>query len=168
MKLALIIIGSTVGLLILLAVTATIVGSRMPPDHTVSRSLQVNRRPAEVYAIVRNFGQAAEWRRDVKRVDVLAADRFREHGSNGAITYQIVDDVPNQRIVTKIVDVDLGYSGSWEYALQDTGNGTLVMITERGIVSNPLFRFMSRYIFGHTATIDAYLRSLEARLETKT
>ncbi len=32
-----------------------------------------------------------------------------------------------------------------------------VTITERGSVYNPIFRFMSRFIFGHTATVEAYL-----------
>jgi len=27
-------------------------------------------------------------------------------------------------------------------------------------VTNPLFRFMSRFIIGHTATLDQYLRAL--------
>ena len=34
------------------------------------------------------------------------------------------------------------------------------MITENGEVYNPLFRFMSRFVFGHTATIDKYLEDL--------
>jgi len=28
-------------------------------------------------------------------------------------------------------------------------------------VTNVVFRFMSRFVIGHTATIDAYLRALE-------
>jgi hypothetical protein len=35
-----------------------------------------------------------------------------------------------------------------------------VKITEKGEVSNVLFRFMSRYVFGHTSTIDSYLTAL--------
>jgi len=33
-------------------------------------------------------------------------------------------------------------------------------IVERGKVRNPFFRFMSRFIFGHGATIENYLSSL--------
>jgi hypothetical protein len=35
-----------------------------------------------------------------------------------------------------------------------------VRITEDGEVYNPIFRFMSRFVFGHTHTMDAYLRAL--------
>ncbi|HMA23731.1 MAG TPA: hypothetical protein VKP00_07045, partial [Gemmatimonadaceae bacterium] len=38
-----------------------------------------------------------------------------------------------------------------------------VTIVERGSVYNPLFRFVSRFFMGHTATIDAYLRALGKR-----
>jgi hypothetical protein len=163
-KLAFIIVGCIFAAVVLFAVVAVLIGSRMPDTHTVSRSLRVSKLPPDVYGVIRNFGDASKWRSDVKRVEILGPDKFREHGSNGSVTYQIVEDVPNRRIVTQIMDLDLGYAGSWEYALEDSGDGTVVTITERGVVSNPLFRFMSRYIFGHTATIDAYLKSLDARL----
>lgn len=164
MKLVLMILGSVVGLLLVAGLLAAIVGSRLPTDHTVSRSLKLNRKPADVYAVVRNVGEAAQWRSDVKRVDILSIDTFREHGSNGAVTYQIIEDVPNQKLVTKIVDTNLGYSGSWEYRFEPGADGTTLTITERGVVSSPLFRFFSRYVFGHTATIDAYFTNLQARL----
>jgi hypothetical protein len=66
-------------------------------------------------------------------------------------------------MVTRIRDTDLGYSGQWTYSFTPENGGTLVTITEDGEVSNVLFRFMSRYIFGHTATIDGYLESLAKR-----
>jgi polyketide cyclase/dehydrase/lipid transport protein len=162
-KIVLMILGAIIGLLLVSGLLAVVIGSRLPSDHTVSRSLKLHRNPADVYAIVRNVGATPNWRPDVKRVDILSEDKFREHGSNGAVTYQIVEDVPNQKLVTKIVDVDLGYSGSWEYNFEAGAAGTTLTITERGIVSSPLFRFFSRYVFGHTATIDAYFKNLERR-----
>jgi hypothetical protein len=33
-------------------------------------------------------------------------------------------------------------------------------ITEDGYVSNPLFRFMARFVFGYTSTVDSYMKSL--------
>ena len=63
-------------------------------------------------------------------------------------------------MVTRIRDTDLGYSGKWTYMLAAEKGGTRLSIREDGEVSNVLFRFMSRYIFGHTATIDSYLTAL--------
>jgi hypothetical protein len=38
-----------------------------------------------------------------------------------------------------------------------------VTITERGLVGNPIFRFVSRFVIGQTATMDSYLRALGKR-----
>src|SRR6266542_2391006 len=64
------------------------------------------------------------------------------------------------RMVTRTVDRDLGYSGSWAFRFDPSDRGTLITITESGDISNPVFKFLARYIFGHTASIDAYLKAL--------
>jgi hypothetical protein len=100
----------------------------------------------------------------VERIDVDAQPGrpvyFREVGKNGTVNYELVEDVPAARMVTRIRDTDLGYSGQWIYVFANENGGTRVTITEDAEVSNVLFRFMSRYVFGHTATIDSYLTSL--------
>ena len=85
---------------------------------------------------------------------------FREEGKNGTINFELVEDVPAQRMVTRIRDTDLGFSGQWTYSLAPEGDGTRLSIQEDGEISNVLFRFMSHYFFGQTATIDTYLTSL--------
>jgi hypothetical protein len=85
---------------------------------------------------------------------------FREEGKHGRVNYELVEDVPAQRMVTRIRDTDLGYSGQWTYSFTPENGGTRVTIREDGEVSNVLFRFMSRYVFGQTSTIDSYLTSL--------
>ena len=164
MKTVLKVVAAIVAVLVLLIVIMLAIGSRLPQQHVASRSIRLHRAPAEVYKLVRDFGQHPKWRSDVKNVEVLGTVdghlQFREHGSNGTVTYEVLDDIAGQRIVTRIVDKDLGYSGSWEYSFAPTADGTQITITERGEVSNLMFRFMSRYIFGHTATIDSYLKSL--------
>ena len=113
---------------------------------------------------MRDFDSAPKWRADVKRIDVDAQPGrpvyFREEGKNGTINYELVEDVPAQRMVTRIRDTDLGFSGQWTYSFTTENSGTRVTIREDGEVSNVLFRFMSRYVFGQTATIDSYLKSL--------
>jgi hypothetical protein len=63
-------------------------------------------------------------------------------------------------MITRIRDTDLGYSGQWTYTFAAENSGTRVTIRENGEVSNVIFRFLSRYVFGHTATMDSYLTSL--------
>ena len=167
MKTLLVIIAAVVGVVLLIAVVIAIVGSRLPKEHTATRSILLQQSPLNVYAVIRDFGSAPTWRSDVKRMEVEnqpeGKTHFREQGSNGTVNYELAEDVPGQRLVTKILDTDLGYSGKWTYELIPENNGTRVRITEDGEVSNVLFRFMSRYVFGQTATLDAYLTALAKR-----
>jgi uncharacterized membrane protein len=156
-----------VAAVVLLAGVIALIGSQLPKSHVAVRSIFLRQSPEKVYAVIRDFGSAPSWRSDVKRIEVLPQTsgplHFREEGSNGTVNYELAEDVPNQRMVTRILDTDLGYSGKWIYALAAENNGTQVTITEDGEVSNVLFRFMSRYVFGQTSTLDGYLTSLAKR-----
>ena len=164
MRLLIFIVVGIVGGLILLAGIVALIGSRLPKSHVASRSILLHKSPQEVYAVVRDFASAPKWRSDVKQIDVEAPQGgpvyFREVGKNGTVNYALVEDVPAQRISTRIRDTNLGYSGQWTYLFAAENGGTRVTIREDGEVSNVLFRFMSRYVFGQTATIDSYLTSL--------
>ena len=162
-KIALILVGLVVAVIAMVAVVA-IVGSQLSVSHVATRSVLLRRSTSEVYSVVRAFDKAPTWRTNVTSVELLGETnehlRYREHGSDGDVTYELVEDVPDQKIVTRIVDQDLGYSGSWTTVFKQEGNGTRVTITENGEVSNVMFRFLSRYVFGQTSSIDNYLTSL--------
>jgi hypothetical protein len=163
MKLILIVAGLIAGLLLLVGIVA-LIGSRLPRNHTASRSIFLHRSPQDVYTVVRDFGSVPKWRADVKQIDVEPQPGgtiyLREVGKNGTVNYELMEDVPAERIVTRIRDTDLGYAGQWTYLFAAENDGTRVTIREDGEVSNVIFRFMSRYVFGQTATIDTYLTSL--------
>ena len=158
-----IVVGVIVGILLLAGIVA-LIGSRLPKSHVASRSILLRRSPQEVYAVARNFDDAPKWRSDVKQVnvDVRAGGpvHFREEGKHGTVNYELAEDVPGNRMVTRILDTDLGYSGQWTYTFAPESGGTRVTIREDGEVSNVIFRFMSHYVFGQTSTIDSYLTSL--------
>jgi uncharacterized protein YndB with AHSA1/START domain len=89
--------------------------------------------------------------------------RWREYGRN-TITFERVEIEPPTRLVTRIADPDLPFGGTWTFDLVEEGEGTRLTITEHGEVHNPVFRFMSRYVFGHAATIEQFLEDLGRRL----
>jgi uncharacterized membrane protein len=163
MKIVLIVIAA----LVLIVGLVLVVGAMLPRQHQATREITLNRPPQEIYSVVRDFGSAASWRRNLQRVESLdavnALVRFREVSKDGSVTYEVVEDLPGERLVTRIVDRDLGYSGSWTYEFSRAGNGTRVRITEDGEVSNILFRFVSRFVFGHASTLDRYLLALAAK-----
>src|SRR5262249_3112657 len=81
--------------------------------------------------------------------------------SNGTITYVTDLFEPPRRLIARIADENLAFGGSWEYRVEPAGaTASTITIIERGSVYNPIFRFVSRFLMGHTATIDAYLRAL--------
>jgi hypothetical protein len=160
MKLIFILGGSVIGLIALVL----IIGALLPRKHTASREIILGRVPAEVYPTLRDFASAPKWRPDLKSVEMLddlnGRIRFREDSKNGRITYEVLEDTPPEKLVTRIVDRDLGYFGTWTYLLAPAEQETRLRITEEGETPNVLFRFVSRFVFGHTATMDAYLRAL--------
>jgi hypothetical protein len=172
MKLLIFIVVGVIAALALLVGVVALLGARLPKAHVASRSILLQQSPKNVYAVVRDFGSAPSWRPDVKQMEVEPQGAgpmyFREVGKNGTTNYELVEDLPAERMVTRIRDTDLGYSGQWTYVLTAENGGTRVTIREDGEVSNVLFRFMSRYVFGHTATMDSYLTALAKRFGEET
>lgn len=167
MKVIIIIAVSIVVLIVALVAIVALLGSSLPKGHVASRSILLHKTPGEVYAVVHDFASAPKWRTDVKQVEVTVQSdgriHFRENGKNGVVNFELAEDVPAQRMVTRILDTDLGYSGKWTYVFAPEGaegKATRLTVTENGEVSNVIFRFLSKYAFGHTATMDTYLGSL--------
>ena len=96
-----------------------VIGAVLPKNHVASRQILLHRSPDEIYQTVRDFSAAPAWRPDLERVEMIATTdnqvRFREHGEQGAITYDLIEDRPGEKILTRIADLDLGYSCTWTY-----------------------------------------------------
>jgi len=151
--------------LIGLIAAIVIVGALLPRDHVATMSARIAGSPAAVWETITTPAQFASWRTDVTSVDLLpptpTGPSWREHSRNGAITMVVALAEPPHRLIGRIADKNLPFGGEWEYRIDPDGaTGSVVTITERGSVYNPAFRFVSRFIMGHTATIDGYLRAL--------
>jgi hypothetical protein len=71
-----------------------------------------------------------------------------------------VEITPPRKLVSRIADPKLPFGGTWTFEITPTAEGSTLRITENGFVTNPVFRFLSRFVFGHTGTIESYLKSL--------
>ncbi|HEY6306118.1 MAG TPA: SRPBCC family protein [Candidatus Angelobacter sp.] len=143
-----------------------LIGALLPRKHVVSRSVSLPRQPEVVWDLI--TGPPA-WRPDIQGYQELPASNdhrmWRETDQHGqTITFEAVEVLPPRRLVTHIADPKLPFGGSWTYEITPTGTGCSLTITENGEVYNPLFRFVSRFIIGHTAAIDAYIKALTAKL----
>ena len=157
------------GVILAVGVVVVTVGRSLPVEHSATVSRTVPGSPEEVWRVMTTPGRFPEWREDVESVVVLTPreglPRWREVGPRGSMTLQVVRRDPPRSMVTEIADEDLPFGGSWTYELQEApGASTRVTITEEGEVYDPFFRFMSRFVFGHEATMEAYLDELEERM----
>ena len=153
---------SLAGVLILIV----IIGALLPQKHTVSRSISLHRSADVVWGLISG---PPTWRTGVTRYQELPPhDGHRmwsetdKHGQT--ITFEAVESLPPRRLVTQIADKKLPFGGTWTYEIVPAGGSCTLTITENGEVYNPLFRFVSRFIIGQTATIDGYLNALKAKL----
>lgn len=157
------------GVLVALVLVVVAVGALLPRDH-VAGSAIVLRQPADsVWRVVRDLGGVTAWWPEVvssQRVaDSAGREIWEQKLKNGfAMRLIVTEDAPPRRLVTTIdAAADAPFGGTWTYELSVSAEGTRVAITEAGYVNNPLFRFMSRFIFGHHATLDGLLTALGAR-----
>jgi hypothetical protein len=164
MKWLLIVVSSLAGLLILIV----IIGALLPQKHRVSRTISVPQPPEVVWNLVSG---APTWRADVRNYEELPPQEghrmWRETDKHAqTITYEALESQPPRRLVTRIADPKLPFGGTWTYEIAPAASGCSLTIIEDGEVYNPLFRFVSRFIMGHTATIDAYLKAVHEKLRS--
>ena len=159
-------------LLVVLVIAAVYgVGWLLPVAHVVSRSTLLGAPPQQVYDTIAEVGNYSQWWSEISRVEMLPSEggrtRFRQHSGAGPITMQVEEASPPSRFVTRIADPDQPFGGTWTFEIvANAANKTLVTITERGEVYDPLFRFMSRFVFGHTSTLDSCLAALTTKFGT--
>jgi len=144
----------------IIAAIVVLIGAALPKEHVASRKIQLRASPDEVFSLIAG---PSDWRGFQYELVTESPLQWRETDSSGdAIVYERVETSAPKRIVNRIADPKLPFGGSWTYELVPNGGGTELTITEHGEVYNPLFRFVSRFIMGHTATIEKYQRALIA------
>jgi hypothetical protein len=129
---------------VLVAVVAAI-GALLPRDHVASRTLTMHRPAQEVWA-------------------VISDPAFAKDATGQDVPVETVESMPPKKLVTRIADPNQPFGGTWAFVITPTPTGSTLTITEAGWVSNVIFRFVSRFIMGHHATMDTYLRNVAKRL----
>ena len=151
-----------------LAALVFVIGMILPATHQVSRSVVIEKRPDEIWAVITDFASNPSWREDIQSVSLMSDQEgrqvWREESKTGdVIPYETVESRPPTRLVRRIVDPSLPFGGTWTIDLAPEGATTRVTVTENGTVRNPIFRFVSSVIIGHTRYIDTYLTALGRR-----
>ncbi|MBI3772122.1 MAG: SRPBCC family protein [Gammaproteobacteria bacterium] len=165
------IVGLGVGLVVLVGVVVGI-GMLLPEKHRANESARFRVGAEQLWEIITNFGAYPTWRSGVSGVqrlpDMNGHPVWKETDShNEGISYETVEAVPGKRLVRRIADPNLPFGGTWAFDLEATPEGVTLTITEDGEVYNPIFRFVSRFIIGHTKNIHGYLNDLQTKVAGK-
>ncbi|MFN0112947.1 MAG: SRPBCC family protein [Blastocatellia bacterium] len=156
-----------VGVLVLAVIVVTVIGSFLPEHHVASKTLTLRQSPETVWQVLTDFAGQPNWNSEMKSVkrlpDSNGHEVWEEEMSGMKIPLETLEVEAPKKLVRRIAADDLGFGGDWEYSLAPIEGGCQLTITEKGKVPNPMFRFMSKYIFGHTATMEAYMKSLAGK-----
>jgi Polyketide cyclase / dehydrase and lipid transport len=151
-----------IGVLAAVASAVLVTGRRLPAEHHASRCLQLRQSPQAVRDTVTDVEAFPTWR--PVRVERLPEEagrvRWREHDRHNKIVFEVAEAIAPTRLATRIADPNLPFGGTWTYDIAPSPKGCTVTVTEHGEVYSPVYRFVFRYIIGHTATLDRNLKAL--------
>lgn len=164
MKWVLIVLGGVAGLVALMM----LIGAFVPREHRATSTVTLRQPPDSVWKVVRDLGGIPAWwpeiKESVRQPDRGGQEVWRQKMSGWDVPLIVIESAPPRRLVTQI-DTSAGgaFGGTWTYELIPESGGTRISVTEAGWIGNPIFRFLSRFVFGYYGSLDGYLKALGKR-----
>lgn len=147
-------------------------GSFVAREHEAIVAAEFPERPEQIWPLVADISRWPDWNKLVRRVEPLPPDAGRPAwlvvDRSGAMPTAVVESTPPAEgapgtLVTRIAGPRLPFHGTWIWEVAPTDRGSRVTIAERAEVTNPVFRFLSRFFLGYTSTAELYLIHLARR-----
>jgi hypothetical protein len=166
--------GTIFFVLVFIFLVLTGIGTTLPIDHHVSCSAYFDGPKNYLFAAIADDGTSTRWRPDIASAVLVSGSGptavWRETDIHGhSTTYRTTAD-DGGTVLSRTIDFVPGmpFGGTWTFGLAhvDTapGNGptirSAVTIREDGKIYNPFFRFLARYVFGYTQSMETYLGDL--------
>ena len=143
---------------------AWIIGALLPKTHSATRMARYNQPSEKIWAALTNIDTMPSWRTDLKSIKRLpdkdGLPAWVETSGFGEMPLYVELSDPTRRLVCRISDPKLPFGGTWTYVITPADGGSTLRITEDGEIRPALFRFMSRFLFGYTSTMETYLKNL--------
>jgi hypothetical protein len=160
MKWVLWIVVALAGILILV----TLIGWLLREEHSVAREARFHQPPEVVWKTITDIDAMPSWRQGLKSVrrlpDQKGLPAWVETLDTGAVPLETVVSEPPTKLVVRIADPKLPFGGTWTYEITPLPEGSSLRIREDGEIYNPVFRFLARFVFGYSGTIETYLKSM--------
>lgn len=160
-----------IGMVLVLVVViggVLVIGAILPEEHHASRTLTTKQSPQTIWDTINDHANEQNWRSDVQNVISLGERDgkpvWQENYKDGnKVTLITTESKPPTRMVRELTDLEGPFSGRWEIDIKPISGGSTITITEIGKVSNPFFRFVSKYVIGHTTFMERYLKGLAGK-----
>ena len=153
------------GVILILLMLVALVGALLPARHHATRRAHFRQSPEALYAILAG---PPDWRSDVKGYGPLPDHDGRKQwweqdGHGQKVRFELVKDSPPVKRAVRIADPSLPFGGTWTFDISPVADGADLRVTEDGEVRNVFFRFMARFVIGHTSSIERFFKDLGAR-----
>ena len=142
-------------------------GALLPLANTGSRSIDIARPPAAVWAVLTDAERAPRWQPMLARVRRLTPTVHEMTYTDGIVARgeTTLSDPPRQLVERVVPDPAVPFRGGWSTELTPTATGTLVTFTSSIEIDQPLIRWAQRYIFTMEKTLDEMLAGLKRETE---
>lgn len=154
----------SVGVLVALVAVIYAVGFSLPREHVARVERVIPQSIDGVAARIRDVRLYPDWRgvtvENVREMD--GAITYVEIADGDRIAYRRTEPEPGRLFLSEITDETLPFGGQWRITLTPEGEATHISIEENGHVRDPLYRFFSALVFGHTSSMEQYLDRLAA------
>jgi hypothetical protein len=136
-----------VGGLVLLVVIVAAIGATLPRTHTASRTLRVRRSPQEAWTAIAQAMNTSD------------------------VAVDIVESDPPRKLVSKVKETEKMFGGTWTSSSRPSRDIRPIRQAQDRRAprsrspktagsATPIFRFVSRFVMGHHATLDGMLKSV--------
>jgi len=150
-------------------VIITLIGWLLPKAHTATREARFHQPADTIWKAITDIDAMPSWRHGLKSIkrlpDQNGMPAWVETSDSGTIPFETVVSQPPSKLVIRIADPKLPFGGTWTYEIASVPGGSSLRIREDGEIHNPVFRFLARFVFGYSGTMDAYLKSLAKKFE---
>lgn len=161
-----------IGVLVLVGLTAYLVGRSLPAEHVAEGSILVNADIEQVAERIRRVDLQPRWRDQLSSVTIESQKQgitnYQEHSGRDVVALALYERDGGQTFESRITDPELPFGGRWLIELSPQAPGaTMVSVREEGVVRAPIYRALSKYVFGHDSTLKKYLADLATSFQSK-
>jgi polyketide cyclase/dehydrase/lipid transport protein len=155
------------------------IGTSIPIWHSTKCRADIAAPSDALFGAIADDGSSASWRPELRSVTLVSGSGptsvWRETYKSGQVLTLHTNPrgFEQGRLVVREIPFDpsLGFDGIWQFGVGRSGQRggqTRVAINEQGHIYNPVFRFLTKYVFGYTGSIRTYLEDLGTKFGEKT